>query len=104
MLDYMPLFSIMQDDAESGPVESSWETVAPKTKAVPAASRKHALPQSEGSPSTPWQVPKALKEAPPSPATSPMQTSEDLATQRSALSSPPLHWSASAMLCVRTMA
>ena len=53
-----------------------WETVPSKSKAVPSPGRKHSLPYSDGSPSGPWQVPKALKEAPPSPAASPMQTSE----------------------------
>jgi len=44
------------DDMEA---ESKWETVPAKpvkSRAVPDAGRKHALPPSEGSPSEPWQV------------------------------------------------
>lgn len=51
--------------------DAGWETVAGKSKPVPSSGRKHSLAPSS-SPGDSWQMPKALKEAPPSP----MQTSE----------------------------
>ena len=66
----------LQFDAGEVIFEQTWETVPTKSRAVPTRGKKHALPTSEGSPSEMGQVPKALKEAPPSPFPSPMLSSD----------------------------
>lgn len=65
----------MQDEGDDGWGES-WETVPSKECSMPQRGRKHALPLSQGSPGKPLQLPKAPREAPPSPAASPMQAYE----------------------------